>query len=345
MNTCVAVIAPSSRTAKSPQRRAVASAPMRVSFAGGGSDLPPFIPDMPGRIVGTALDIRVRAVVEPFDKGWVRLELPVADQTVTRRWGEPPSRDIAFRLLEATLAHTGITDGVRVRVDTDVVPGAGLGGSAAAAVATLCALRWSVGEVKLPEDVAREASSLERDGLHIVCGSQDQLFAACGGILDLRFGEAGCIGIDAINPDPTLLAQFGAGLLLVDTRVRRVSGDVLRRVDKAAALASVGELVAAAGDVATGLREGSLTQVLAGMRRSANAKLRRSPSANALAVELSRRLEGKGVEVIRVCGAGAGGHVLVWAHQDQHASIVEALGSTSIRRPALMAPGVRIEQD
>jgi D-glycero-alpha-D-manno-heptose-7-phosphate kinase len=317
---------------------------MRVSFAGGGSDLPPFIPGTPGRIVGTALDIRVRAVVEPFDRGWVRLELPVAEQSITRRWGDPPARDLAFRLLEAALTHTGITEGVRIRVDTDVVPGAGLGGSAAAAVASLCALRWSVGEVKAPEEVAREAAALEREGLHIVCGSQDQLFAACGGILDLRFGESGCIGLEPIHPDPALLAQLGKGFILVDTRVRRVSGDVLRRVDKAAALASVGELVASAGDVAAGLREGSLERVLAGMRRSAMAKLRRSPAANALAVELAEKLAGKGVEVIRVCGAGAGGHVLVWAHEEHHASIVQTLGATSIRRPALKAPGVRIEQ-
>jgi D-glycero-alpha-D-manno-heptose-7-phosphate kinase len=64
---------------------------MRVSFAGGGSDLPPFLPGFPGRVVGSAIDLRVRAVVEPFDRGWVKLELPVAEESTTRRSIEPPS--------------------------------------------------------------------------------------------------------------------------------------------------------------------------------------------------------------------------------------------------------------
>src|SRR5262245_41337349 len=61
---------------RSPLRRVVATAPMRLSLAGGGSDLPPFLPGVEGRIVGTAIDLRVRAVVEPFDRGWLRLEAP-----------------------------------------------------------------------------------------------------------------------------------------------------------------------------------------------------------------------------------------------------------------------------
>lgn len=342
MSTC-AVPAPSSHPDRTPQRRAVASAPMRVSFAGGGSDLPPFVPGVPGRIVGTAIDLRVRAVVEPFDRGWVRLELPVSAESITRRHSEPPAAGLAFRLLEAALSHTGVTDGVRLRVDTDVAPGAGLGGSASAAVAALCALRWSIGEVTAPEQLAREATAIERDGLQLLCGSQDQIFAACGGILDLYFSEAGCTGIEPIVPDPVLLLQLGEGLMLLDTRLRRVSGEVLGRMDTAAALASVPELAASAGEVVAGLREGSLARVLSGMQRSAAAKLRRDPAASAQAVELGERLAGFGVEVIRACGAGGGGHVLVWAPPERHAAILRALGPVSVRRPALASPGVRIE--
>src|SRR5687767_6194257 len=121
---------PASRPTRTPLRRALASAPMRVSFAGGGSDLPPFVPGIGGRVVGAAVDLRIRALVEPFDSGWVRLELSAGARHVTRRRSEPPRDEIAFRLLEQALAQTGIQEGVRVRIETDVVPGAGLGGSA-----------------------------------------------------------------------------------------------------------------------------------------------------------------------------------------------------------------------
>ncbi|MRG94296.1 hypothetical protein [Polyangium spumosum] len=342
MSTSV-VPASSTRPARCPQRRAVTSAPMRVSFAGGGSDLPPFVEGLPGRVVGSAIGLRVRALVEPFDRGWVRLEVPVADEATTRRCHEPPSSELAFRLLEAALARTGVADGVRLRIDTDVAPGAGLGGSASAAVAALSALRWSVGEVTAEEELARDATVMEREGLSIVCGAQDAIFAACGGMLDLAFGEAGCTRIDRITPDEALAAELEAGLLLVDTHVRRVSGEVLEQVDAAAALANVAELVASAAEVVEALREGSLGRALEGMRRSAVAKVRRAPSASALATELGERLAGLGVEVIRACGAGGGGHVLVWAPEARHAEILRALGPATVRRPALAAPGVRIE--
>src|SRR5262245_45624549 len=125
------------REARLPQRAAVASAPMRVSFAGGGTDLPPFVPGIGGRVVGSALDLRIQARVEPFQKGWVRLEVgtsgaadegEVRERVHTRRRGEARKTDADFRLLEAVLAHAGVEDGVRLRVASQVGAGAGLGG-------------------------------------------------------------------------------------------------------------------------------------------------------------------------------------------------------------------------
>jgi D-glycero-alpha-D-manno-heptose-7-phosphate kinase len=354
-----AVSVPSLRPSRSPLRRAVASAPMRVSFAGGGTDLPSVARRSGGRVVGTAIDLRMRVVVEPFDRGWVRFESPHGGdgrapapvdaaarpaRTFTRRCADPPRDDLAFRLLEAALAATGVDDGVAVRVETDMVPGAGLGGSASAAVATLLALRASVDDPAPPEELAREAVALERDRLRIACGGQDQVFAAFGGLLDLTFDDRGCSGIRPLPVgSPELVAALQAGLLLVDSQVRRVSGEVLDRIGVVSAGNTNGELVAAAEDVARGFAAGALDQVIAGMRRSAAAKLRRSASANAIALALQQKLDGLGVEVLRMCGAGGGGHILVWAPEARHGRILEALGPCVVRRPSLDAPGVRLD--
>jgi D-glycero-alpha-D-manno-heptose-7-phosphate kinase len=316
---------------------------MRVSLAGGGTDLPPFIPGVGGRVIGTAIDLRVRALVEPFDPGWVRLELSATGLSFTRRQGEAPSTDTSARLLEETLSWTGIGGGVRLRVETELVPGTGLGGSAAAAVAALAALGASVDRHLDIEILAEEAVRVERDGLGIAGGSQDQVFAACGGLLDLRFDERGVTRREVVTAAPALLAALSAGVLLVDTGERRVSGEVIDRARTAPAVTL--ELVAAAGEVADGLREGSLERTLAGMRRSAAAKSTRDPEASARATALSARLGPLGAEVVRMCGAGGGGHVLVWAPPERHAVLIDALGEALVRRPALAAPGVRLEEE
>ncbi|WP_437756767.1 GHMP family kinase ATP-binding protein [Sorangium sp. So ce1389] len=380
------------RSPRSPLWRAAASAPMRVSFAGGGSDLPGVARQDGGRVVGAAVDLRVRVIVEPFDRGWVRMELAAlgqatsaegaeagdgtaggaragdataggaraggaragdaaagdekasAPRVITRRRTDPPRDDLAFRLLEATLAATGVGDGVALRVETEMSPGAGLGGSASAAVAALFALRAAVGEAAAPEELAREAVAIERERLHNACGAQDQVFAAFGGLLDLAFDDRGCSGVRPLAIGcPDLVPALSAGLLLVDTAVRRVSGEVLDRVDAGAAFDAQAELVAAAGEVARGFELGALALVLSGMRRGAAAKVRLSAAANAIAVSLQRRLDGLGVEVLRMCGAGGGGHLVLWAPPERHARILDALGPCLVRRPALGAPGVRLD--
>ncbi|APR84339.1 D,D-heptose 7-phosphate kinase [Minicystis rosea] len=330
------------RKLHAPERRAVVSAPMRVSLAGGGSDLPPFLPGLGGRIVGTAIDLRTRALVEPFDRGWVRLELSATGLVVTRRRQDPRCDDLGARLLEQALALTDVNDGVRLRIETDVVPGAGLGGSASAAVAALAALHASIDGAPDPEDLVRDAVRVERDGLSLACGSQDQTFAAHGGLLDLRFDERGLTSRTALAISPALLAELAAGMLLVDTGERRVSGEVIGRARYPEG--ATAELVAAAGDVALGLEDGHLSRVIAGMRRSAVAKIARDPTANADAIAIARRIEPLGAEVVRMCGAGGGGHVLVWAPEDRHPAIVSTLGDCVVRKPALAAAGVRLEE-
>jgi D-glycero-alpha-D-manno-heptose-7-phosphate kinase len=335
------VVSPPRRKVSSPLRRAVVTAPMRVSLAGGGSDLPPFLPGIGGRIVGTAIDLRVRALVEPFDRGWVRLELDAGGVAVTRRRSEPRDRAIGTRLLEEALALTGIADGVRLRIETSLIPGAGLGGSASAAVAALGALRASLGEAPAPAELAEDAVRVERVGLRLACGSQDQTFAAFGGLLDLRFDGGGIGSRASVDAPPGLLRDIEDGLLLVDTGRRRVSGEVIGRADYPPE--TTRELVEAAGDVARGFAEGALDQVLAGMRRGAVAKTARDPAANEPATAIAARLDGCGAEVVRMCGAGAGGHVLVWAPRARHAAVEAALDGCTVRRAAIRAEGVRIE--
>ena len=347
---------------------ATATAPMRISLAGGGTDVPPLARAIGGRVVCTSIDLHVRATVEPFDRGWVRLEgswgtvdAPSDDApltslraaTFTRRSDEAPSSDVAFRLLEAVRAAAGVEDGVLIRVASDLTPGTGLGGSAAAAVSLLAAFDRALGRsadangahVAAPPGLVRdanrlaiEASALERDVLGLRCGLQDQLCSATGGLLDLRFFDDG-FRVDPIVAPPALLRDLAAGLLLVDTRVRRVSGEILDVANDACELDLPADLVAAADDTARAFRLGSLPLVVAGMRRSASAKLRRG-GPSALPWEWVRKLSRLGAVVVRSCGAGGGGHVLIWAEPACHPDLIRAVAPCIVRRPALGVPGV-----
>ena len=330
--------------------RAAARAPMRVSLAGGGTDVPPLARGIGGRVVCAAIDLHVRATVEPFDRGWVRLEgswgladagtSRPAPSTLTRRAGDPPSTDLPFRMLEAVRAIAGADDGVRICVESDLTPGTGLGGSASAAVALLAAFHAASGEPITASRLALLAAHIERDVLGLRCGLQDQICASAGGILDLRFFDDG-FDITPLAAPPALLRDLAAGVLLVDTRVRRVSGEVLNIANDRAPADLQSDLVAAADDTARGFRLGSLPLVLAGMRRSASAKLRRG-GPSALPRDWIRKLVGLGAIIVRACGAGGGGHVLLWADPASHPALIRAVSPCIARRPLLGVPGVEI---
>ncbi len=170
-----------------------------------------------------------------------------------------------------------------------------------------------------------------------------EIFASCGGLLDLRYDERGLSHRAAVAASPELVARLAAGMILVDTGQRRVSGEILERARPRAEITA--ELVEAAGDVARALREGSLERVVAGMRRGAIAKAARDPEASAGATALAAVLGPLGAEVVRMCGAGGGGHVLVWAPVESRAAIAAALGGAAVRTPSIAAPGVRLEAE
>ncbi|MBK8252422.1 MAG: hypothetical protein IPK82_07100 [Polyangiaceae bacterium] len=371
---------------------------MRISLAGGGTDVPP-LARAGGRVVCAAIDLFVRATVEPFDDGWIRLEgtwgladvgrpiapgerarthgperthgpaperthsmLPIAGNapprvaTLTRRAGELPSKDPAFRLLEAVRERFGVTGGARISIESDLTFGTGLGGSAAAAVALVAAFHEALGERATAPDLATTAAHLERDVLGLRCGLQDQVCASNGGILDVRFYEVGHgkhvrgaavetggVGFDleSIEPTPALARDLCAGLLLVDTRVRRVSGEVLDVANNSSISDLSADLVAAADDTARGFRLGSLPLVLAGMRRSASAKWRRG-GAGALPRDVHKKLLEQEAVVVRACGAGQGGHILVWADPSRHSEIENVVSPALLRRPTLGVSGVQV---
>ena len=339
------------------EARATARAPLRISLAGGGTDVPPLAPGLGGHVVCAALGLHVCATVEPFDPGWVRLEgaWGLADAapgntdppgasplvaTFTRRAHEPPATGVAFRLLEAVRASFGVDDGVRITIASDLTPGTGLGGSAAAAVSLLAAFRAALGQPVRPQELATHASLIERETLGLRCGLQDQLCSAEGGILDLRFFDDG-YHLARLDVSPPLLHDLSAGLLLLDTHVRRVSGEILDVPNDGRARPLSAELVASADDTARGFRLASLPLILAGMRRSAAAKLRRG-GPSALPPEWLRELASLGAVVVRACGAGGGGHVLVWADPACHPALIRAALPCVVRRPSLGVQGVTL---
>lgn len=183
--------------ALAPRRRLVdrtlirARAPLRVSFGGGGTDVPPYCLEHGGCVLSTTIDRATYATLRPREDAAIRvrsLDLGIlADFSTGAKFAYDGNMDLA----KAVLNHFELERGADILIHSDAPPGSGLGSSSSLIVALITALA----EYKrTPMDayaVAELAIKMERGDLAIPGGLQDQYAAAFGGFNWIEFTRDG----------------------------------------------------------------------------------------------------------------------------------------------------------
>src|SRR5262245_35607977 len=172
--------------AASAERWWTASAPVRLDFAGGWTDVAPFATERGGLVVNAAIELRAAAEVSPGGRG-IRLEardLGRSEEIATEGWTRAQRE--RFPLQHAALARVPLS-GCTLRTSSAVPPGSGLGSSGALGVALVAALdAWKQIE-RAPRELAEAAFTLEAVEAALPGGKQDQYAAALGGFHQLAF--------------------------------------------------------------------------------------------------------------------------------------------------------------
>lgn len=153
---------------------------MRVSFFGGGTDLPSFCSKERGAVISTSIQKYVYIIVHPsFDKknliSYSKIEKTNnADEIMNTRVRE-------------AMKMTGITEGVEIHSVAEVPSGTGLGGSSSFTIGLLNALYAYQGKFASAEKLAKECCEIEIEILKEPIGKQDQYAAAYGGFNKIEF--------------------------------------------------------------------------------------------------------------------------------------------------------------
>ena len=147
-----------------PRRALVATAPTRLDFGGGWTDVPPF----------------------PEERGGFVCNIAINRRATVRLSSAPNAVASIDPLIRAAVRRSGVS-GVDVQIASDFPIGAGLGGSSAAGVALAAALHASRGENRDAAALAEWSREIEVGELGIAGGRQDHYAAAFGGALALRF--------------------------------------------------------------------------------------------------------------------------------------------------------------
>jgi D-glycero-alpha-D-manno-heptose-7-phosphate kinase len=207
-----------------------AAAPVRLDFAGGWTDVPPFSSREGGVVVTAAVQLFARAEVRVGGSGFrlvsedLRDELVVADSTGLVRDGRLDLLKAGLRMLPVGACTLSSR--------SDAPPGSGLGTSGALDVALVAALSAARGERRDPVDIAETACHLEAVEAGIPGGRQDQFASAHGGFLRLEFRDPDA-EVQRLKLDPTFAAELERRMVLCYTSASRFSGTTIARVMQA----------------------------------------------------------------------------------------------------------------
>jgi len=206
-----------------------ARAPVRIDFAGGWTDVPPFSTDKGGYVVNAAISRHSYATLIPNDTGEFLLESADYDEYVHAKDIRQLEYNGTLDLLKAAVVHKDLDFGGHLLTRSEAPPGSGTGSSASMGVALIGLLDAIQGGALTRHEIAAMANELEVDELDIQGGKQDQYVAACGGLCFMTFHDS-VVEVERLDPSTDFLLELEKLLLLVYTGKSRLSGDIISRV-------------------------------------------------------------------------------------------------------------------
>lgn len=316
-----------------------AQAPVRISFGGGGSDLPAYYESFGGFVISATIDRYCRVRIRETGDGAVRLESSDYGISQVFPGGEIPSLSEPLSLLKAALIASGdaiYSTGVEVRTSSEVPPGTGLGSSSAMAVALTSVLASFGGDELAPEDVALAACRLEIERLNMPIGKQDQYASAYGGLNTITF-SADDVCVRPLDVSLAARTELADRLLLFATGKTRHSSEILGRQskdtrDRPAVTNSLHALKDLAFEMEETLEAENLDAFGELLHRAWEYKKRLSDHITNHSIDTwyqaglrAGALGGK------ITGAGGGGFLLLYCPRERMAPVRESMGSFGLR--------------
>jgi D-glycero-alpha-D-manno-heptose-7-phosphate kinase len=301
----------------------ISQTPYRVSFAGGGTDLPAFYRREYGAVLSTAIDQHIYVTIHRRFDPSIRVSYSRTEVADTLDGVQHELVREAMRLVE-------IDEPLEITTIGDVPSGTGMGSSSSLTVGLLAALYGYRHRVVSPRMLAEQACRIEIDVLGKPIGRQDQYAAAFGGMNYIRFNPDNTVEVEPVPCRAETLAELEQRVLLAYTGRTRDANQILQK--QSSGTEDHLDVLRAMRDLASEMRhalagEGDLDR-FADLLHEAW-ELKRSLGcgiSNDQINEWYAAARRAGAGGGKLLGAGGGGFLLLIAPSWRHRAIREALG-------------------
>lgn len=207
----------------------ISKTPLRISFVGGGTDLPSFYKNNDyGATVSTSINSYIYVIVKEHTT--------IYDERIRLNYSETELvndiEDIKHPIIRECLKLLEIDDRIFIGTTADAPPSAGLGSSSTFTVGLLNALYKFKGIVASKGFLAEQASYIEIDILKQPIGKQDQYAASYGGLNHYQFNADNSVVITPLPIKLKELHNLFDNLISFWTRVTRPADSILNEQDE-----------------------------------------------------------------------------------------------------------------
>jgi D-glycero-alpha-D-manno-heptose-7-phosphate kinase len=205
-----------------------ARAPLRISYAGGGTDVPPYPAQMGGVVLSCTIKSYAYCTLSPRDDG--RISIAQENQGLKSTYDHlnELQRGGEIEFVKAVASRFAQESGFDATLRYDELPGTGLGSSSALCVSLVGAFREWKGNSMTDYDIANLAYEVERKDVGIPGGMQDQYASTFGGFNLIEFKKDATI-VNPLRIRREILHEMEYNSLLCFTGSTRRSGGILKR--------------------------------------------------------------------------------------------------------------------
>jgi len=303
----------------------ISRTPLRMSFVGGGSDLPVFYRKYGGAVLSTAIDRYVYVTVNRKFDDRIRISYSRTEDARTVDHIKHPLVREGMKVVE-------LTGGVEITSIADIPSkGSGLGSSSTFTVGLLNALHAYSGRHAGAEQLAREACEIEIERCGEPIGKQDQYAAAFGGLNLIQFNPDDSVSVEPVICRRETIRALESHIIVFYTGVTRSASGILRHQSSVLATekkkcAVTVKMVELAHTLCRELRENRVASFGEIIHEGWLLKKSLAAGITTDAIDTwyakARRAGAVGGKLL---GAGTGGFMMFYAPPDRHEAITRAL--------------------
>jgi D-glycero-alpha-D-manno-heptose-7-phosphate kinase len=301
----------------------ISQTPYRVSFAGGGTDLPAFYKHEYGAVLSTTIDHHMYVTIHRRFEPSIRISYSRTETSTT-------IDEIQHDLVREAMRLTQIDEPLEITTIGDVPAGTGMGSSSSLTAGLLNALHAHRGQIIGRQHLAELACRLEIDILKKPIGRQDQYAAVFGGLNYIRFNPDDTVSVEPVPCQRDTLDELERRMLLLYTGQTRDADEILKQ--QSGATAERMPMLRRMRDLADEMRRalagpGDLDTFAELLH--AGWELKRSLGCGITFQRVEEWYEAarrNGAQGGKLLGAGGGGFLLLMAPPWRHRAVREALG-------------------